>query len=98
LSQLTLTLTGERIYLSSSLELQVQRNEIFCDRIVLISMSHVGNCYWMVAGTVAILHNVCYNDESNKCVLINKCSMDVRMRNAHKGPYKRNETPLETYA
>jgi hypothetical protein len=44
----------ERIYLSSSLDLEVQGNQMFCNKIVLIFIIHVVVFLWIAVGIVAV--------------------------------------------
>jgi hypothetical protein len=48
----------ERIYLYPSLNFQAQRNQMFCDKTVLIFMIHVVTFLWVAVGIVAVKRNI----------------------------------------
>jgi hypothetical protein len=77
---------AERIYSSSSPDIQGQRNRIFSCKIVLFFIFHVVTILWMAVGIVAVYNNVYYNYNLKKADVRKSCSMDVRMRNAQKDP------------
>jgi hypothetical protein len=60
---------GERIYLSSSPDIHVQRNRIFCEKIVLFFIIHVVTILCVVVGIIAVWHNVYYNDKLKRSVV-----------------------------